>query len=138
MIFNTVMNALVDTTITSKINLGYQFSGSSRKVNILQYADDTCLVANALLNEVSQWLRWSAKVPKCQCISLQGSTGKLKDPQLHLYGASIPFTTDPTRFLGLNVQASSHYTSPRSEIVSKLQVMLRAVNDTPLTRRQNY
>ena len=143
-IFNTVMNTLVDT-ITSRINLGYQFSGSSRKVNILQYADDTCLVANspascqALLNEVSQWLQWSGmapKVPKCQCISLQGSTGKLKDPQLQLDGGSIPFTTNPIRFLGLNLQASSHYTSPRPDIVSKLQVLLRAVNDTPLTRRQ--
>ena len=30
----------------------------------------------------------------------------------------------------------SHYTSPRPDIVSKFQVMLRAVNDTPLTRRQ--
>ena len=31
-IFNTVMNSLVDT-ITTRIDLGYQFSNSSRKVN---------------------------------------------------------------------------------------------------------
>ena len=138
------MNTIVDT-ITDRIDLGYQFSGSSRKVNILQYADDTCLVANSpascqfLLKKVSELLGWSgmaAKVPKCQCISLQGYTGKLMDPQLHLDGVSIPFTTDTVCFLGLNVQVSSHNTSPRSDIVSKLKVMLKAVDDTPLTRHQ--
>ena len=140
-IFNTVMNTLVDT-ITDRIDLGYQSSGSSRKVNILQYADNTCLVANSpasyqfLLKKVSEWLGWSGmadKVPKCQCISLQESTGKLMDPQLHLDGVSIPFMMDPVRFLGLKV---SHNTSPRSDIVSKFQVMLKAVDDTPLTRCQ--
>ena len=70
-IFNTVMNTLVDT-ISTHIDLGYQFCNSSRKVNILQYADDTCLVANSpascqhLLSIVSDWLQLSgmdAKVP---------------------------------------------------------------------------
>ena len=105
-IFNTVMNTLVDT-ISTRSDLGYQFSRSSRRVNILQYADDTCLVANSpascqhLLLWVSKWLGWSemaAKVPKCQCISLQASTGTLKDPPLHLDGVPIPFTLDPVRF----------------------------------------
>ena len=45
-IFNTVMNTLVDT-ISLRIDLGYQFSGSQRRVNILQYADDTCLLADS-------------------------------------------------------------------------------------------
>ena len=45
-IFNTVMNTLVET-IATRSDLGYQFSRSSRRVNILQYADDTCLVANS-------------------------------------------------------------------------------------------
>ena len=45
-IFNTVMNTLVGT-IATRSDLGYQFSRSSRRVNILQYADDTCLVANS-------------------------------------------------------------------------------------------
>ena len=96
-IFNTVMNTLVDT-ITTRIDLGYQLSGSLRRVNILQYADDTCLVANFpsscqyLLSKVGDWLVWTgmaAKVPKCQCLSLEGSTGKLRDPQLLLGGADI-------------------------------------------------
>ena len=73
-IFNTVMNTLVDT-ISSRINLGYQFSSSSRKVKILQYADDTCLVANSpdscqyLLSRVSQWLGWSGLAAKVSRVS---------------------------------------------------------------------
>ena len=60
-IFNTVINTLVDT-ITTRIDLGYQLSGSLRRVNILQYADDICLVANSpsscqyLLSKVGDWL----------------------------------------------------------------------------------
>ena len=96
-IFNTVMNTLVDT-ITTRANLGYQFSDSLHQVNILQYADDTRLVTNSLaacqlLSKMGDWQDWTgmaAKVPKCQCISLEGCTGKLKDPQLHLKGAYIP------------------------------------------------
>ena len=138
------MNTLVDT-ISTRVDLGYQFSGSLRRVNILQYADDTCLVANSpascqyLLSMVGDWLDWtemSAKVPKCQCISLQGSTGKLKDPHLQLNGASIPFTKDPVRFLGLNVQVASHQVSSRSSIIARLQDMLTAVDKTLLTKRQ--
>ena len=45
-IFNTVMNTLLDT-ISLRLDLGYRFSNSSRRVNILQYADDTCLVADS-------------------------------------------------------------------------------------------
>ena len=67
---------------------------------------------------------------------MEGSTAKLKDPQLHLNSASIPFTIDPVRFLGLNVQMPSHTVSPRSNIVARLQDMLTAVDKTPLTRRQ--
>jgi hypothetical protein len=78
----------------------------------------------------------TAKVPKCHCISLEGFIGKLKDPHLHLSGASIPFTKDPVRSLGLNVQVTSHHVSPRSSIVSRLQDMLTAVDTAPLTRRQ--
>ena len=41
-IFNTVMNSLLDT-VSLRSYLGYRFSNSRRQVNILQYADDTCL-----------------------------------------------------------------------------------------------
>ena len=143
-IFNTVMNTLIDT-ITTRADLGYKFSGSVRRVNILQYADDTCLVVNSpascqyLLSKVGDWLNWTGmavKVPKCQCLSLEGSTGKLRDPQLKLNGAPILYTKDPVRFLGLNVQVASHRVSPRPSIVARLRDMLTAVDRTSLTRRQ--
>jgi hypothetical protein len=56
-IFNTVMNTLrlVDT-ISPRVDLAYQFSGSLRCVNILQYAVDMCLVANSPANTCCQ--RW--------------------------------------------------------------------------------
>ena len=78
----------------------------------------------------------AAKIPKCLCIGLQGSTGRLVDPKLCLNDAAIPFTTDPVRFLGLNVQVPSHNTSSRPGIISRLDVMLTAVDAIPLTKRQ--
>ena len=143
-IFNTEMNTLVDT-IATRSDLGYQLSCSSHRVNILQYADDTCLVANSpvaceyLLLRVSDWLRWSgmaAKVPKCQCMSLQASNGLLKDPQLHLNGVPIPFTLEPVRFLGRNVHVCSTMASSKDTILSKLVSMMKAVDRTLTTRRQ--
>ena len=140
------MNTLVDT-ITTRIDLGYQLSGSLCRVNILQYADDICLVANSasscqyLLLKVGDWLVWTGmavKVPKCQCLSLEGSTGKLRDPQLLLSGASIPFTEKPVRFLALDVQVASHHISPRSNIVARLQEMITAIDRATLTRRQKF
>ena len=138
------MNTLVDT-ITQRRDLGYQFTNSPRKVNILQYADDTCIVANCpascqhLLSRVSDWLKWSgmtAKVPKCQCIALQSSTGKLVDPHLTLNGNTIPFTTQAVRFLGMQVQVPTNSNSARQVIISRLQGMLTAIDETPLTRKQ--
>ncbi len=72
-IFNTVMNTLVDT-LQSRADLGYHLSNASHQANVLQYADDTCLVANSpascqhLLNLTSRWLQccncavWTALV----------------------------------------------------------------------------
>ena len=107
-IFNTVMNTLLDT-VSLRSDLGYHFSNSSRRVNILQYADDTCLVADSpascqfLLNIVSDWLEWSgmaAKVPKCQCLALQSSSGRLIDPHLSLGGGSYTVLHRPCAVLG--------------------------------------
>ena len=143
-IFNTVMNTLLDT-ISLRIDLGYRFSNSPRRVNILQYADDICLVADSpascqyLVATVSDWLQWSgmvAKIPKCQCLSLQGSTGRLADPHLTLDGVPIPFSTDAVRFLGMEVQVPKNNGAAREAVLSKLQVMLMSIDETPLTRKQ--
>ena len=143
-IFNTVMNTVLDT-ISLRIDLGYRFSNSPCRVNILQYADDTCLVADSpafcqyLVATVSDWLQWSgmvAKIPKCQCLSLQGSTGRLADPHLTLDGVPIPFSTDPVRFLGMEVQVPKNNGAAREAVLSKLQRMLMSIDETPLTRKQ--
>ena len=138
------MNTLLDT-VSLRSDLGYHFSNSSRRVNILQYADDTCLVADSpascqfLLNIVSDWLEWSgmaAKVPKCQCLALQSSSGRLIDPHLSLGGAPIPFSTGPVRFLGMQVQVLSDDRATRGAVLTRLRGMLSAIDDTLLTRKQ--
>ena len=143
-IFNTVMNTLLDT-MSLRVDLGYQFANSPRHVNILQYADDTCLLTNSpaacqfLLNITADWLQWSgrvAKIPKCQCLSLAASTGKLVDPHLTLNRASIPFASGPVRFLGMQVQVPRNEGAVREELLSRLQEMLTAIDVTPLTRKQ--
>ena len=125
--------------------MGYHLTGTSHQVGVLQYADDTCLVADSpascqfQLSVVGNWLQWAgmkAKVPKCQTLALQGSTGKVIDPKLHLDGVSIPFTQEQVKFLGLKVQVSKDATSSRNSIVSRLCSMLEAVDSTPTTRRQ--
>lgn len=60
-IFNTVINTLVDS-VKNKTELGYKISNTKYSINILQYADDTCLVGNSpaacqqLPNTSEQWL----------------------------------------------------------------------------------
>ena len=43
--YNIVINTLVDTLAT-RVDLGYTLHKSCHSVNTLQYADDTCLLAN--------------------------------------------------------------------------------------------
>ena len=85
-IFNSVINTMVGT-IKTKPHLGCHLS-KSLSVNLLQYADDTCLIANSpsscqqLLIIVDRWLRWSgmkAKVHKFHSLALKASVGKLVD-----------------------------------------------------------
>ena len=144
MIFNTVMNTLVDT-LQTRADLGYHLSNASHQVNVLQYANDTCLITNSpascqhLLNLTSRWLQWAsmkAKVPKCHGIALQGSMGQLRNPHLTLDGVEVPFAESAVRFLGLNVQVPYSNTSTKSTILNKLQQMMEAVDATPVTRKQ--
>ena len=142
-IFNTVINTLVDT-ITTKPELGYHLTNNQR-INLLQYADDTCLIANSpsscqhLLQFVDRWLSWSgmrAKVPKCHCLALKASSGKLVDPQLNIAGQQIPMAPDAVKFLGKNFQVPHDPSRARESITSHLLRMLESVNSCPLTRGQ--
>ena len=109
MIFNTVINTKIDTLQ----DLGYKYSPKQKPVNLLQYADDTCLVADSpascqyLLDMVARWLRWSgmkAKIPKCASLAIQLSSGKKIDPGLSLDGQPIPYASHPVKFLGMRVE----------------------------------
>ena len=67
-------------------------------------------------------------------ISLQGSTRRLQDPHLELDNALIPFTTNPLRFLGMNIQVPNNTNAFREAIISRIQEMLKAVYETPLRK----
>lgn len=100
-IFNTVINTMVDS-IKGRTDLGYHFSPTHLPINLLQYADDTYLIANSpssgqqLLDVVDRWLHWSgtkAKVPKCHTLAIQASSSKVVDPVLSISGSRIPFVS---------------------------------------------
>ena len=142
-IFNTVINTMVDT-IKVRRDLGYHFTDRV-SVNLLQYADDTCLVANSpsagqqLLSLVERWLSWSgmkAKVPKCHALGLKASAGKLVDPDLSIAGQKIPFASEPVKFLGRLFEVPHDTNRVKKAISSRLQKMLDSVDTCPLTRGQ--
>ena len=117
LVFNTVMNTLVDTITKQYPDLGYSHSSSPCSTNLLQYADDTSLIVDgpsscrSLLAATESWLTWSgmkANVPKCVSLAIQSSSGKPYDPELTLNGEPIPYIGDSTfRFLGAPVSVHS-------------------------------
>ena len=143
-IFNTVINTLVDT-LQTRPDLGFSVS-NSHQVNLLQYADDTCITANSpaacqhLLDMVDSWLQWSgmrAKVPKCHCLALQSSTGKLLDPHLSIQNQTIPFIgSGSIKFLGMTIQVPANQSETKIALKTNLERMLKAVDAAPVTRRQ--
>ena len=144
-IFNSVMATLADT-INQQQHLGYKFSNSSRSTNILQYADDTCLIADGpsscqqLLNCVERWLQWSgmrAEVPKCHSLAIQASSGKTYDPSLVLQGEHIPsIGNNAIKFLGAFIQIPKNPNKSREDLQSKLTSLLDKVDTVPVTRNQ--
>ena len=107
-IFNTVMNTLVDSITQRCAHLGYSLNSVPGKINLLQYADDTSLIGDEpsscqhLLNIIESWLSWSgmrANVPKCVGVAIKASTWKAFNP-LIFSGQPIPYLGDTTlRFL---------------------------------------
>ena len=78
-IFNTVMNTLVDSIIQRYSQLGYSLNSAHSRINLLQYADDTCLIGDdpsscqRLLSITESWLDCSgmqANVPKCVSVHI--------------------------------------------------------------------
>ena len=145
-IFNTVINTLVDT-LNIRSDLGYSFSRSQKPINLLQYADDTCIIGNSpascqhLVNIMSTWLQWAgmeAKLPKCANLGLQASTGKKIDPKLSLGDQHIPYTLNGYKFLGLMIDVPSDISKSRKAVVTRLHNMLKKVDGCPLTRKQKF
>ena len=144
-IFNTVMMTLVDT-LKADQHLGYTFTKSQRSIRVLQYADDTCLIANGpascqqFLVAMEKWLHWTgmrAKVPKCHSLAIEASTGKRYDPGLQLNGEKIPFIADKTlKFLGGPIRVPQSTQEHREYLVNKLSLLLDRINETPVTRKQ--
>lgn len=96
-IFNSVMATLAES-LKQYQQLGYSFSNSPRSLTTLQYADDTCLVADGpsscqkLLQHVERWLDWAgmrAKVPKCHSLAIHATSGKTYDPSAKWGHSSI-------------------------------------------------
>ena len=145
-IFNTVMNTLIDTLQKSREDLGYCFTKSKHKCNLLQYADDTCLVSNgpaacrSMLKTTEQWLEWSnmeAKVPKCCSLAIHASSGKPYDPQLLLNDKVIPYIGTTTfKFLGSPISVHSNEMEVRKVLLEKLERLLMKVDATSVTRQQ--
>ena len=146
LVFNTVMNTLVDTITKQHSALGYKLDATSTHSNLLQYADDTSLLSNGpsscrtLLSTTEAWLTWSgmtANVPKCVCLAIQGSTGKPYDPKLMLNGQAIPYIGDSTfTFLGAPVNIHSVNSSARESLLEKLSSMMKKVDATLISRQQ--
>ena len=144
-VFNTVINTLVDT-IHEKLDLGYTITNTPHTINLLQYADDTCIIAKNpatcqhILTVVEQWLQWAgmkAKVPKCHSLAIQSSTEKLVDPCLTLSNQPIPFIGhDSIKFLGLTMEFPKNTRRAKEEIKSRLLSMLQAVDQSGVTRLQ--
>ena len=145
-IFNTVMNTLVDSIVQRCSHLGYTLNSYRKKINLLQYADDTSLIGDGpascqhILSLTESWLSWSgmrANVPKCVCLAIKASTGKPYNPKLTLSGEPIPYLGDTTfRFLGAPVAIHSTSAETKDHLIAKLSSMLQKVDATPITRQQ--
>ena len=98
LLFNTVMNTYIDAIANNYQDHGYQVSSSDRKINLLQYVDDTSLLADGplschqLLKATEQWLSWSgmtAKISKCCSLAIKASSSTAYNPNLTLGGEPI-------------------------------------------------
>ena len=145
-IFNTVMNTLVDSITQRCAHLGYSLNSVSGRINLLQYADDTSLIGDGpsscqhLLSLTELWLSWSgmqANVPKCVGVAIKASTGRAYNPNHTLSDQPIPYLGDTTfRFLGAPVAIHSTSAETREHLATKLSAMLQRVDNTSITRQQ--
>jgi len=146
LMFNTVINTLVDTITKCYPHLGYSLTSSRHRTNLLQYADDTSLIADGpsscktLLGVIEDWLTWSgmkANVPKCVSLAIRASSGTPYNPELTLDQETIPYIGDST-FLFLGAPISIHNTRAQAKdaLLKKLDSLLQKVDVCLITRQQ--
>ena len=145
-IFNTVMNTLVNSITQRCAHLGYSLNSVSGRINLLQYADYTSLIGDGLsscrhlLSLTELWLSWSgmqANVPKCVGVAIKASTGRAYNLNLTLSDQPIPYLGDTTfRFLGAPVAIHSTSAETREHLATKLSAMLQKVDNTSITCQQ--
>ena len=141
---STLLNPLVQHCL----HLGYRFSSSKICLNLLQYADDTCLLAHdprscqRILNIMEEWLTWSgmqAKPSKCQAVALRSHTNaqnRVYDPQLVLGPSTIPFLDNTTTtFLGMPLSPTLNNDHCREIISIKVQEMIKKIDCAPLSSK---
>ena len=127
------------------LHLRYSFTSSNHSVSILQYADDTCLVANSLenlqtmCNATSRWIRWarmSIKVPKCRILSVHRGLAT-KTPTILLGSEKVPpIISGQFKFLGMPVYIASDTHEHRKFIFEHLNDLLLKVNKSLVSRQQ--
>ena len=115
-------------------------------MNLLQYADDTCIIASSpaaaqsLLDSTSEWLQWAdmkAKVPEYHSLHIKSSSGILTNPHLTCSNETIRYVANCSiNFLGLPIQFPKDCNRTKSQLKSLLQSMFKVVDETPLTRKQ--
>ena len=143
-IFNLVVNLLVEFIVGCYGHLGYSFAGSNHCLPLLQYADDSCLIANSVENcqlmctATEKWLHWArmkAKVPKCRSLALK--RGKPCACTIFLNSLEVPSVGDEIiKFLGMPLSGTLSDDHQRDHLQSKLHRLLTKVDNTLLSRQQ--
>ena len=102
------------------------------------YIADSPAACQHLLDMVDQRLQWSgmrAKVFKCHSLEIQGSTGKLGNPELELAGGPILFIGSRSiEFLGMRIQVPYDVTVTKEALTAILDWILQA-DDTLLSNK---
>ena len=79
----------------------------------------------------------TAKVPKCHCLTIEGSSGKVVDPQLVIDSHPIPFILNKSiNFLGMKVKVPSDAAAAKQELKAKLKHLLQTVDGCLVTCHQ--
>ena len=78
----------------------------------------------------------TAKVPKCHCLTTEGSSGKVVDPQLVIDSHPIPFILNKS--INFKVKVPSDASGAKQELKARLKHLLQAVDGCLVTVQAGY